>query len=110
MNVTNFEHRLKPIKFGERLKDVIYFSFRAIGLNRPTLTSLINSEGGVRAAKRYLITKERTSEEFEKLIKAGLSSYTLEAVVLEFKDSGLFTDTEIEIAEWRLANYEKAEG
>ena len=35
----------------------------------------------------------------------GRPQYTMEAVVLEYKDGGLFTKTEIENAVWRLENY-----
>ena len=107
---TRFAERLKFIKFEERLKEAMASSKRELNFEFPVLKNLINTEGGVMAAKRLLLPKDKFSEGFKRLLDAERPSYTLEAVVLEFKDSGLFTDTEIEIAQWRLANYEKAEG
>ena len=107
---TRFAERLKFIKFEERLKEAMASSKRELNFDFPVLKDLIRTEGGVMAAKRLLFPKDKFSEGFKRLLDAERPSYTLEAVVLEFKDSGLFTDTEIEIAQWRLANYEKAEG
>lgn len=109
-NETRFKDRLKPIKFEERLKDHIDKSKREIGVDFPFTRTLIQKHKGVGAAKTFLSMKNVFSEGFKRAMERGGSSYTLEAAVLEYKDSGLFTDTEIEIAQWRLANYEKVEG
>ena len=98
------------IRFEERLKEVMGQSKRDLDFDFPVLKDLIRTEGGVLAAKRLLIPKERFTEGFRRLMENGGPSYTLEAVVLEFKDSGLFTETELDIAQWRLSNFDKADG
>jgi|GEM_PF-5017949 len=109
-NETRFKDRLKPIKFEERLKDHIDKSKREIGVDFPFTRTLIQKHRGIGAAKTFLSMKNVFSEGFKRAMEKGGPSYTLESVILEHKDSGLFTDIEIEIAQWRLKNYEKAEG
>lgn len=96
------------IRFETRLKKIMALAEREAGFSFPILQSLVRSESGVMSAKRLLQPKERFSEGFKRLIAKGLPQYTLEAVVLEFKEDNLFTPEEIEIAEWRLMNSHKA--
>lgn len=96
------------IRFETRLKEVMEFAEEEIGFHFPILQSLVRSESGVFATKRLLVPRERFSEGFKRLIKAGLPQYTLESVVLEFENTDLFTPDEIETAKWRLINSGKA--
>ena len=105
-----FTERLKPVKFEERMMDHINRSKRDIGVDFPFTRSLIAKHKGVGAAKSMLSMRNVFSEGFKRVMEKGGPSYTLESVVLEYKDSGLFTETEIDTAQWRIANYEKAEG
>jgi hypothetical protein len=98
------------IRFETRLKEVMGLAEQEAGFAFPNLQTLVRSESGVMAAKRLLYPKERFSEGFKRLISKGLSQYTLEAVVLEFADDNLFTQEEIETAEWRLMNAASARG
>ena len=104
-NETRFSERLKPIKFKERLTDILEYSKRHFGFENATLNNLIQTEGGVMAARMMLMFREEYYEGFEDLILIGGPSFTLEGVVLEFRDSGLFSDYEIETAYWRLENF-----
>jgi hypothetical protein len=96
------------IRFETRLKEVMALAEKEAGFDFPILQSLVRSESGVLATKRLLTPRDRFSEGFKRLIKAGLPQYTLESVVLEFEDTSLFTPDEIETAQWRLMNVEKA--
>ena len=98
------------IRFETRLREIMSLAEREAGFSFPILQSLVRSESGVMSAKRLLHPKERFSEGFKRLIAKDLPQYTLEAVVLEFKDDNLFTPEEIEVAEWRLKNAGLARG
>lgn len=50
--------------------------------------------GGVKTAKE-IIRKNRVSDEFETLQKAGLIHLTMEAMVIEAQYADLFTDDEV---------------
>jgi len=103
-NETRFKDRLKPIKFKERLTDILEYSKRHFGFENPTLNNLIQTEGGVMAARMMLMFRDEFYDGFDRLMLIGGPSFTLEGIVLEFKDSGLFTETEIATAYWRLAS------
>ena len=90
------------IRFETRLKEVMALAEKETGLSFPILQSLVRSESGVVTAKQLLHPPDRFSEGFKRLIKAGFPQYTLEAVVLEFEDTGLFTAEEIQTARWRI--------
>jgi len=60
------------------------------------------------SVKRLLSPRDRFSVGFKRLIDAGHPNYTLESVVLEFADTGIFNQEEIETAKWRLDNKSKA--
>lgn len=92
------------IRFETRLKEIMALAEREAGFSFPILQSLVRSESGVMSAKQLLHPRDRFSEGFRRLIKAGLPQYTLEAVVIEFDQTGLFTVEEIETAQWRLNN------
>ena len=96
------------ILFEERLKEVLGHSKRELNHDFPVLQSLIRSEGGVMSVKRLLSPRDRFSFGFKRLIDAGYPNYTLESVVLEFADTGIFNQEEIETARWRLDNKSKA--
>ena len=61
----------------------------------------INTIGGLATAKKYL-AKEGISTGFQKLMDAGRTDVSMEAVVLKPIYAGLFTDAEIEIARKRM--------
>lgn len=105
-NETRFIDRLKPIKFKERLTDILEYSKRHFGFENPSLNNLIQTEGGVMAARMMLMFRDELYDGFDRLMLIGGPSFTLEGVVLEFKDSGLFSEAEIDTANWRLANYD----
>ena len=56
------------------------------------------------AARMMLMFRDEFYDGFDRLMLIGGPSFTLEGIVLEFKDSGLFTETEIATAYWRLAS------
>jgi hypothetical protein len=105
-NETRFKDRLKPIKFKERLTDILEYSKRHFGFENPTLNNLIQTEGGVMAARMMLMFRDEFYDGFDRLMLIGGPSFTLEGIVLEFKNSGLFSEAEIDTAYWRLANYD----
>lgn len=94
----------KHIEFEERLKDVVRLSKNELGFEFPLLQKRIRSDGAVLAAKHLLGIRGKFSEGFKALIQANKSEYTIESVVLEFKDEGIFSRSEIETASWRLKN------
>ena len=71
------------IRFEDRLKEMMALAEKETGFTFPTLHKLVRSETGVLAAKRLLVPRERFSEGFKRLFKAGHVQYTVEAVVLE---------------------------
>ena len=104
-NETRFTERLKPIKFKERLNDILEYTKRHFGFENLILNDLIKTEGGVNAARMFLMYRDDYYEGFDLLMELAGPSFTLEGAVLEHKDSGLFTETEIDTAHWRIANY-----
>lgn len=96
------------LRFDLRLREVLAHAEKDMGLRFPQLQSLIRSEGGFLAAKRLLSRRDHFSEGFKQLLETGNLKYSVEAVILEFRDTALFTPNEIATAEWRLLNADQS--
>lgn len=96
------------LRFDRRIREVMVLAEKELGIKFPNLQKLVRSQSGVYAAKTLLNQRDRFSEGFMQLATSDNLKYSVEAVVLEFRDTKLFTVDEIATAEWRLAKGSQA--
>lgn len=77
---------------------------KACGYNPARFVQAVEKNGGVRTAKSY-ISRNRTSEGFEKLQMCGKLDLSMEAVVVDKKYAALFTDDEVNSCFMLLCEY-----
>ena len=100
----------KEAEFNKRILNLPDIAERESGERFPVFRDMLKRYGGVGAAKELLSLKlgrddlRLSSSGFIKLYKLGLKHLTVEALVVEFEDSNLFTINEIWIAKFRLEN------
>ena len=94
----------KFLAFQAELEDTAR-KLKAYGFELPILRQLIVRYGAVKAAKMLLDDEKFHREGFLRLKDNKLLDYSVEQIVLNHEQSGLFTDYEIEVARNRLGSF-----
>ena len=91
----------KFLEFQAELEDTVR-KLKEYGFEFPILKQLIIRYGAVKAAKILLDDEQFQQEGFLRLKKQDLLEYSVEQIVLNHEQSGLFSAFDIEIAKKRL--------
>ncbi len=75
---------------------------KAIGYHPTEFVRMLNDHGGVATAKRLIVSGDVQSG-FKRLAKLGRLDISMERKMLMPEYKPLFTDGELEAAEWRLS-------
>lgn len=96
--------KIETIRFDTELKKSLKAAERKLGFKFDRLKRLIDTDGGVEAARRLLSSDDHFKSGLIFLSKKNMIEYSVEAFVIKFADSGLFAPAEIETAKWRIDN------
>jgi hypothetical protein len=105
----SIDAKIEAIRFDTELKKSLKAAERKLGFKFDRLKRLIDTDGGVEAARRLLSSKDQFKSGLIYLSKNNMIEYSVEAFVVKFADSGLFDPAEIETAKWRINNAPKAD-
>jgi hypothetical protein len=89
----------KEEKFNQAML-AIYDEAKKVGVNLTQFRQMVYNLGGLEAAKR--LVNSNSTDGFAKLLLAGRSDLTVEALILKDEWKDLFTQSEIEKAQEKL--------
>jgi hypothetical protein len=92
----------KHVEFDFALREAVAEAQKATGFEFPNLEKKIRTHGAVEAARIMLTEKDGKTTGFDILKKAGRLDLSVERIVLNHAESGLFFDYELETAKKRL--------
>ena len=92
----------KHVEFDLALKEALDEAKKVTGYEFPNLEKKIRTHGAVEAARIMLTEKDDRTTGFDILKKAGRLDLSVERIVLNHAESGLFFDYELGTARKRL--------
>lgn len=101
---SKIEAQIEAIKFETELKKSLKLAERKLGFGFDRLKQMIDTHGGVQAARKLLSSEEHFKSGFRYLKENNMLDHSIEAFVVKFADSGLFDADEIQTAKWRIDN------